>query len=191
MANYVSNKVICSKDVLYKYFIDFNPFNDEVPLNEPYITFNKLFGVKSLNEYSEKYGVIIYYGFSFSYKERPDGLYEVKFCTRWKYPILAIIRLLELSHEVQWYAVEENCIYVSKFYWKNGVKEDVKKLELVKEYEDWREKNKDFEDTLEDWDDWVWYYLEDSKTNWINWESSDNFDRYLDKSVYNVNLPFK
>ena len=66
----------------------------------------------------------------------------------------------------------------------------MKKLELVKEYEDWREKNKDFEDTLEDWDDWVWYYLEDSKTNWINWESSDNFDRYLDKSVYNVNLPF-
>ena len=48
MANYVHNKIICTKEVLNKYFIDYYPFNDEDKLNKPYITFNNIFNVKSI-----------------------------------------------------------------------------------------------------------------------------------------------
>ena len=64
MANYVHNKIICTKEVLNKYFIDYYPFNDEDKLNKPYITFNNIFNVKSINEYSLNiyfvYGLIYY-----------------------------------------------------------------------------------------------------------------------------------
>ena len=61
MANYVSNMVVCSKAFYEKYFFDTNPFGDgnvsEYIKTHPYITFNKLYGVNSLNEYENKYGV--------------------------------------------------------------------------------------------------------------------------------------
>lgn len=115
MANYVSNKVVCSKDFLDTYLFDFFPCGPDNPMSEPYISFNKLFGLRSLSEYQEKIGVHIYYGFDFSWAKRDDGRYEVKFCTRWEYPIQAILKALELSHEVEWFAVEESCVFVSKF----------------------------------------------------------------------------
>ena len=84
MANYVSNKVVCSKDFLDTYLFDFFPCGPDNPMSEPYISFNKLFGLRSLSEYQEKIGVHIYYGFDFSWAKRDDGRYEVKFCTRWE-----------------------------------------------------------------------------------------------------------
>lgn len=138
MSNYVWNKVICDKDILEKYFIDYNPFGDGNLLDKPYITFNKLFDIKTLDEYATKLGVHIYYGDGFSYKRLENNKYEILFCTKWKYPISAIKKVLTLSHNIEWYAVEENCIYVSKFYWNNGIKENV--MVIDDEYEKWLDK---------------------------------------------------
>ena len=190
MANYVWSKVICSKNVLNEYFIDRFPFGKEKALDDPYISFNKLFEIPSLEEYRKKVGVYIYYGFSFSWVERDDGLYEIKFSTRWEYPIQAILRTLELSHEVEWYVVEENHIYVSKFYWSNGVKESITLIEDDAYYK-WLQENEEFEESLEDHDDPVWYYLETRERNWKIWESKDNFGRYRNKEAYKVTPVFQ
>lgn len=189
MSNYVWNKVVCPKNILDKYFIDPDPFGDGIPLEHPYISFNKLFDVKSLNEYSDKIGVHISYGYSFSWDEQEDGLYEIKFCTRWQYPIKAIIRTVELSHDTVWYAVEENHIYVSKFYWDSGVKEDV--LFIEDDFDKWLDKNMDYYFSLEDPDDGVWHFLSCAAEQWRNWESADGFARYNDVSAVNVSYPFR
>ena len=187
MANYVYNRVICSKEVLEQYFIDPDPFGDGIPLDHPYISFNRLFGVKHLGEYHDKYGVYIYYGNSFSYSELADGSYEIKFCTRWEYPIRAILRVLELSHDTQWFALEENHVYVSRFYWAGEIKEDV--MVIADEFDHWLDENMEFDDSLEDPDDGVWYFLPTAKGTWQNWESTDHFARYLDVAVVDIQHP--
>lgn len=58
MANYVSNKVICSKKFFDKYFVD--PYSlgtesYEYCKEHKYISFNKLFEVKNVNEYYDWY----------------------------------------------------------------------------------------------------------------------------------------
>ena len=82
MANYVSNMVVCSKAFYEKYFFDTNPFGDEnvseYIKKHPYITFNKLYGVNSLNEYEDKYGVYIYYGYGHTIKDIGNNLVEIK-----------------------------------------------------------------------------------------------------------------
>lgn len=187
MSNYVWHKVICRKQVLNQYFIDPDPFGDGTPLKQPYISFNRLFGVKSLNEYSEKYGVHISYSFSFSWEEQPDGLYEIKFCTRWEYPIRAILRALELAHDTIWFAVEENHIYASKFYWADGVKEDV--LFIENGFDQWLDENDEFDNSPKDPDDGVWYYLPTATGTWQSWESTDGYARYLDVAAVHVECP--
>ena len=120
MANYVHNKIICTKEVLNKYFIDYYPFNDEDKLNKPYITFNNIFNVKSINEYSPN----IYYGYGFTYDKIEDDKYEIKFFTRWLYPIEAILKVISLcKNDITWYACEGNMNIVSKFYYKNNEKQ--------------------------------------------------------------------
>lgn len=188
MSNYVWHKVLCRKEVLERYFIDVDPLGDGTPVEQPYLSFNKLFGVKSLNEYSDNYGVHIYYGYGCSWEMKPDGFCEAKFCTRWEYPIRAIIRTIELSHDTVWLAVEENRIYVSKFYWSDGVKEDV--LNIEDGFDEWLDKNMEYDDSLEDPDDGVWHYLPTANGNWRNWPSSDNFSRYLDVAAVNVDTSF-
>ena len=138
MANYVHNKIICTKEVLNKYFIDYYPFNDEDKLNKPYITFNNIFNVKSINEYSPN----IYYGYGFTYDKIEDDKYEIKFFTRWLYPIEAILKVISLcKNDITWYACEGNMNIVSKFYYKNKkVYEDVLDLSNT-DFEDWYKNN--------------------------------------------------
>ena len=81
--------------------------------------------MKSIYEYADKVDVPISYGWGTYWRETENGLYELMFCTRWKYPIKAITKSIELSHDTVWMAFEENNIYVSRFYWDNGVKQDV------------------------------------------------------------------
>lgn len=104
MANYVANMVICSKVFYEKYFLDTNPFGDEnvseYIKEHPYITFNKLYNVNSLNEYGDKYGVYIDYGYGHTIKELGKDLVEIKFQTRWDYPIYAIKKAIELDHDI-------------------------------------------------------------------------------------------
>lgn len=69
MSNYVVNKIVCTEKILNEYFIDYYPIDENEKLDEPYISFNKLFGVKSLNKYDEKYGESIYYGWGFLTKK--------------------------------------------------------------------------------------------------------------------------
>jgi len=57
MSNYIWHRVTCQKKALNQFLIDTDPLGDGTPVEQPYISFNKLFGVKSLDEYSEKYGV--------------------------------------------------------------------------------------------------------------------------------------
>ena len=187
MANYVWHRVVCRKEVLDRYFMDPDPFRDGAPVEQPCISFNKLFGVESLEEYSERYGVYVAYGYGCSWSARSDGRCEIKFRTRWEYPIRAILRALELSHDTVWYAVEENFISVSKFCWSDGVKEDV--LFIEDGFSDWLRANEDFDASLEDWDDGVWYYLPTATGTWRRWESADGFARYLDVAAVHVELP--
>lgn len=181
MSNYVWHRIVCHKETLEQYFLD-----SDSPTYHT-ITLNKLFGVKDIDEYKEKYGVPIYYGYSYSWNELPDGLYEIKFCTRWEYPIRAIIRTLELDHDAQWFAVEESDYYVSRFYWLNGVQEDI--LFLGDEYEQWYEDHVDYDNPLDDPDREVWHYLPHSTGTWHNWKSDDGFARYLDTPVIHVEKP--
>ncbi|MDO4773219.1 MAG: hypothetical protein Q4A72_06650 [Bacillota bacterium] len=190
MANYVYHKVICSKETLEQYFIDEDPSGESVVLEQPYLSFHKLFGVKGFGEYEEKVACTrIDYAFGFGYYEREDGLYEMKFRSRWFYPIKAIMKALELSHDLVWYAVEENHIYISKFYWDGGVKEDVLYIEY--EYDSWSGENPDFFEGLEDWDGDVWYFLPTVKQEWKHWESTNGFQRYFGDQAVPDPFPFE
>lgn len=187
MSNYVFQKVICEKETFEKWFLDDDPFGDQKPLPRPYISFNKLFDAASIGNDGKKLDVSVYNGFGFSWEQREDGLYEFKFTTRWQYPIRAIIKALTLSHEIVWYAVEENHEYLSKFYWRDGVKEDV--FLLRDAYFAWSEEHASFCDSLEDCDDPAWYYLLVASGQWQNWESTDQFSRYVDVPAHEVSCP--
>ncbi len=191
MSNYVWNKVVCSKDTCEKYFLDYDPFGDGQLREVPYITFNKLFGVKSLDAYDKSIGRTISYSWGTSYKETENSLYEIKFAIRWDYPIQAIKKAIELDNSLVWYAVEENVIYVSKFYWDNGIKEDVVFVE--DEYYEWSMKNAEFDNSIldrDEGDDGIWYFLPTATLKWRNWESKDGFKRYENVPAYDVRYPW-
>lgn len=180
MANYVSNRVICTKKFFDNYFIDPYSLGEEsyeYCKKHKYISFNKLFDVKNLDEYYEKYGEYIYYGFFYEMKEISNELVEVKFKTRHNYPILAIKKAIELEHDIIWYCVEENVIYISKFLWENNcVKEKVLNIENDNFY-DWCD-NFDIKPSSTA-DDTIWYY-EPKNREWIAWECDDLIERYKD-----------
>ena len=181
MANYVSHRVICSTEIFEKFFLDLNPFGEDEGPVSPYITFHKLFDCKTYYDYDSRYIASIYNGFGFYWQKIADNQMEIKFCTRWQYPIEVIIKALELcKEELVWYACEENHIYVSRFCWRNGkIEEHI--LPLGDEYYDWDIEN---EQKLEavmadrDCDDSVWYFLPISCGEWKIWPSEDSFSRY-------------
>ncbi|KXT77148.1 hypothetical protein STRDD11_02701 [Streptococcus sp. DD11] len=181
MANYVYQQVICSKDFLEKYFLDFYPIQKEERMDPPYISFNRLMGVVDLEEYYEKYGQYIYYGYGFSYKEQADGRYLVKFATRHDYPIAAIRQAVNLEHTIEWYAIEECCIYISKFYWNDGVKELIQVVGNLSTFVDWVEENYEFDEGLSDEDHIFWYYLQEhgGAWPWLAWSDELNLPRYF------------
>jgi len=192
VANYVWHRILCTNSVLETYFIDNNPFGDEKPLAEPYISFNKLFGCTISNEYYQQYGVHISYDMGFIWRDQNDGTVEIKFCTRWEYPIKAIVKSLELcKSELVWYACEENHCYVSRFQWTNvGVQEHI--LPLDDEYWDWDGETENRQQgRIEegDYDDSIWYYFPLSRKSWRVWPSSDNFSRYWKASVVHIEKP--
>ena len=189
MSNYVWNKVFCTKEMMEKYFIDPDPFGKKETLEKSYISFNKLYNMKSIYEYADKVDVPISYGLGTSWRETENGLYELMFCTRWKYPIKAITKSIELSHDTVWMAFEENNIYVSRFYWDNGVKQDV--LLIENEYYSWYDENMEYVDSLKEPDDGVWHFLPYTTEKWRNWESTDGFARYFDVDAIDVDYPFR
>lgn len=180
MANYVINKVICTEEILNNYFLDYYPFGKDTKVEKPYITFNKLFNVNDINEYRERYGTYIYYGFSFSYKKNKDGLFEIKFFTRWYYPIYAIVKSIELFKDsILWYSCEETCCYVSKFYWDNDmVQEEI--LELQDDYDNWYEKYI-FTNIIdcETPDADIWFYKPETKQGWKKCNYNDLISKYF------------
>ena len=153
MANCVYNKVLCSKDTLDRLFIDYTPFEEEEPLKDPYIVFRKIYETIDLDELKSRDKTDIYYGFGFSYRRCSNDIYEIKFATRWRYPIVAIIQAINLDHNLIWYCVEENNLYISRFFWNNGVKEEVALLDDA--FYSWF----DTPSLIDDCDDVVWYYL--------------------------------
>ena len=188
MSNYIYNMIVCSKVDFYRLF-RYTSYNKGEPI--PNISFNKLFDVHSLDDYYDKIGTPISYGWGYNYISRSDDKCILKFLTRNYYPIEAIIKAIELSHDIEWYVVEENQIYVSKFYWNNNVKEAV--LYIEKDYSDWYDKYIEFEDALfeeNEADCGVWYFLKSRKNKWAEWNSNDNFSRYRDNCAYNVKYPF-
>ena len=182
MANYVVNKIICTEEILNKYFIDYCPIDENEKLEEPYISFNKLFGVKTLNEYAEKYGEYIYYGYGFSYEKNEEGLIEIKFLTRYLYPISAIVKAVEMFKEnLIWYSCEENKIYLSEFFW-NGKKVQENTLYIENtEYNEWVNENEDYIEAIEYPDDEIWHYDLKNRSDWRNWESDNLIQRYFNR----------
>lgn len=184
MANYVSNRVICTKAFFDQYFLD--PYSlgkdsYEYCKNHKYISFNKLFGVKDVGEYYDKYGEYVYYGHSYITKEINEDYIEVKFHTKHYYPICAIKKAIEINHDIKWYAFEENIIYISKFEWdKNKVVEKTLNIETG-DFDKWYNKNifnGNIYDEIDDSDDAIWYYDYDNKEEWIIWECNDLIKRY-------------
>ncbi len=188
MSNYVNNMIICPKEFFCQYILDNEAFeNNQVPN----ISFNKLFNVKSLQEYYDKIGTAIYYGWGFSYISRSDGKCVVKFQTRSFYPIEAIMQAIKISHLVEWYAVEENFIYVSKFYWEHEIKEDI--LYLGDDYDDWIQRQIDYDDSIfeeNESDCGAWYYLRYSKNKWRECQRIKDPSIYTDRDKY-VKYPFE
>ena len=183
MANFVSNRVICKRSFYEKYFYDTNPFgmekSNEYVKEKSYITFNKLYKVKSLDEYMEKYGEYIYYGYGYNVKQLDNDLVEIKFQTKWFYPICAIVKAIELNHSIIWYAIEENIIYYSKFSWKdNKVIEETLCIENDKCFEAWYDQNTF--NNLKSYDDSLWYYNYENNPNWKRWDTDDLVKRYKD-----------
>lgn len=175
MANYVYNRVVCTKEILNKYFLDDEPFEEGVKLNEPYITFNKLFNTKLDENYSGLYGESIYYGDGFKYNELENGNIEILFNTRWRYPIKAIEKALELcKNDIIWYAVEENLIYVSKFYWDNEIREETLYLEDRDNFNEFNENNPEPQSNF-----WIWEYPVEKQDGWKIWQCNDFDERYF------------
>ena len=56
-------------------------------------------------------------------------------------------------------------------------------------YSEWRQAHMDFEESLEDCDDSLWYYLQSVEKCWKTWESTDSFKQYRDKIAYDVHPP--
>lgn len=181
MANYVYNKIICSKDTLDCYFIDYNSFEFEEPLKDPYIGFRKIYETIEADELKSREKEDIYYGYGFSYKCINDA-WEIKFATRWCYPIVAIIQAISLNHNLVWYAMEENTIFISRFSWNNGIKEEVTFLD--DKFYEWLD---DADLSIEDDDNYIWHYPEVNDLKWQEWPSNDNFKRY-DDLVVNIDL---
>lgn len=178
MANYVYQQVICSREFFEKFFIDYSPIQKDNCLNRPYISFNKIVGVNSLNEYKEKFGEYIYYGYGFSYVEHLDGRIVLKFVTKWNYPMAAIQCAISLDHSIEWYAVEESEIYVSKFYWEEGLQEMV--ALLGDEFHVWAERQYVFEEELSDENHILWYFLKENQVIWIPWTDDLALPRYFE-----------
>lgn len=160
-----------------KFFIDHYPIHQDKHIDTPYITFNKIVGVNSLNEYREEFGECIYYGRGFSYDDLSDGRVVLKFTTKWEYPIAAIKRALTLDRSIEWYAVEENNIYVSKFYWEEGVQEKI--ALLGDDFYIWSEKQHTVEDKLSDEDHLLWYFLKNNGVLWTVFSDDLDLPRYF------------
>lgn len=181
MANYVYNRIICTKEVLDKYFLDDEPFEENKKVDEPYITFNKLFNTKLDEKYSELYGECINYGDGFEYHHLEDDNVEIIFNTRWRYPIKAIERALGLcKNNIVWYAVEENLIYVSKFYWDNEIIEETLYLENRADFEKFNEDN-----SKPTSDFWIWEYKPEEKEGWNIWKCNDFVEDILKTVQHN------
>ncbi|HEM5984408.1 TPA: hypothetical protein U2B44_000817 [Streptococcus suis] len=180
MVNYVYQQVVCSQEFFETYFLDYYPI-DENRIEPPYISFNKLVNVKDIGVYRERFGEYIYYGYSFTYKKRSDGLMVLTFATKRDYPIAAIRAAIQLDHSLEWYAVEENCIYVSRFYWNHGVQEEIYLLDDDDDFGRWVEARYEFEEALADSDHIVWYYLLENKNNWLDRATLLDLPRYYEE----------
>lgn len=186
MANYVYNRVVCTRAFFEKYFLDHKPFGESKIPDSPYITFHKLFGLPSFYDYDLNYSASIYNGCGFDWCDLLGNKVEVKFCTRWEYPIEVIIKALELGQDqIEWFACEENHVYVSKFQWsEDGIEELT--YSLGDDYWDWEEKNKNFLGKMIGdivCDDKVWY-LPLRKDAWKKRPDQDIISRYWGKAAY-------
>lgn len=185
MANYVYNRVICSEQLFYRYFWDQTPFGEI--RDDPYITFNQLVGVNSITEYNNKYGVSIYYGYGVIHRRLENGQIELLFATRWYHPIEAIKKAVTIDPNLIWYTVEENVIYISKFYWNGNIHEDV--YIPGDTWDDWYEHNVKYSDHIrEDADNDVWIFLSAVEPNWVEWPSTNSFQRYFERILDNKDL---
>lgn len=60
---------------------------------------------------------------------------------------------------------------------------------IIHSSSEWRQAHMDFEESLEDCDDSLWYYLQSVEKCWKTWESTDSFKQYRDKTAYDVHPP--
>lgn len=170
MANYVYNKVICSKKFFNEYF-----YNEELDM------------ILFPNE-----GNYIYQGFGHTCKEISENLLEVKFASKWDYPIKLIVDFINIDHSIKWYAIEENYVYLSKFEYdekQNKVKESI--VILDSNFDNFLGKllDADLKVELEDADHLFWYCKLKHFNNWIEWETKT--DKELIERYTNERYPME
>lgn len=183
MANYVSNKIICSEKFFNDYFIDHYYIGEETKEVEPYISFDKLV-VDTFSKHDWSNGGPIYYGYGWEYQKKAEGLIELKLQTKYFYPIKAIVKAINLDNSIKWYCVQDNYIYLSKFtydFYNKKVKEEI--IFLDEHFENYLGYILDngLNKTLNYADDEIWYYSFKPINKWVEWETrSDNdlLERY-------------
>lgn len=187
MANYVSNKVICKKEFFERYLLDPNALGKgsfKYCKEHKYIFFNKLFNdVNNVSEYYDKYGEYVDYGHFYTMKELRNDYVEIKFKTRWNYPICAIKKSIEIAHNIVWYATEECLNYMSKFLWQNNKVIEKTLMFDDEDFGEWYEKNVidgNKYDDLDYADDYVWYYDCKNRKEWYIWDADDLIKKYKD-----------
>lgn len=177
MSNYVYNKIICTEEILNKYFLDYEPFEESKKIDTPYITFNKLFNIKISEDYDKICGALIYYGDGFEYNKIDNNKVEILFNTIWNCPIKAIIRAIELcKNDIIWYACEESLNDISKFYWDDRVVEDILNLVDRADFDEFMIENEE-KDEISNF--WLWRYELENKSDWTRC-NDDLIEKYYD-----------
>ena len=169
-ADTIYNRVICTGAFFQKWLLDDTAEDEETSS----ISFQKLL---SRNDELEAYNDVPR---NYSINSLENGFVELKFTTRWFYPIQAICSALETEHDLTWYAAGDNYDYVSKFVWNNkAVEEYVLFLKRsafeiwVKERMDWIKKQR-----YEPFESLVWLYRPEEVQKWKGPVPGDLFVRY-------------
>ncbi len=106
-----------------------------------------------------------------------EELCELMFLTRNFYPVFVIFKTLEMFHDTIWYAVEENCVYVSKFIWETDQLVEYA-VYIEKEYGKWLESNFDYALSVQNPDSDVWHFMENGRMKWKPWDNRDPVETY-------------
>lgn len=186
MSNFVSNRIICSKEVYQKYLEDHYSFGKYT--SRPYISFRKILNDDLLRECDEH----PYTAFGKEIIES-NGMIDLRFQTRSNFPIRSIAELLAMEHQVIWYVAEDNRLFVTRFTFNDGIAEEIRLLDSESDFEEYMDLYcgsdgcEDLSESLSEADDIVWHFQPEKKKGWVRMCKRDIISLY-EGSAFNAAL---